>query len=142
MFNGKSAMGDNTERKKRRGAVWQERELWYVIDRVQEGFPHLARETIAQAVERAKHDVPRSKGRDELVQHVDKKLRKVFYFLTAGIAGTGGGVLCAGAGAIFKPDDPAKSAFSNFLVMSMSRPILFLWVQQTRAVSSVIRFSW
>jgi hypothetical protein len=68
-------MGENTERRKRRGAVWQEHELWHVIDRVQEQLPNLTREAIAQAVERAKGEVPRSKGCDELAQHVSKGLR-------------------------------------------------------------------
>ena len=68
-------MGDNTERRKRRGAVWQEHELWYVIDRLQEQFPEMTREALARTVERAKEDVPRARGGDELVQHVSKKLR-------------------------------------------------------------------
>ena len=68
-------MGENTERRLRRGAIWQQHELWYVIDRLQEQFPEMTREAIAQIVDGAKEDVPRAKGGDALAQHVSKKLR-------------------------------------------------------------------
>jgi hypothetical protein len=68
-------MGDNTQRRKRRAAVWQDHELWYVVDRIREEFPHLTREAIMEVVERAKEDVPRSQGGGELARHVSKQLR-------------------------------------------------------------------
>ena len=55
--------------------VWQEHELWYVIDRLQEAFPALPRATIQHAVERVKGQVARKDGQDALAKRAKQELK-------------------------------------------------------------------
>lgn len=53
---------------------WQEYDIWYVIDQVQEHFPALTRAEVEQTVRETKSEIQPSAGRDKLVQRVREQL--------------------------------------------------------------------
>jgi hypothetical protein len=54
--------------------IWQEHDIWYVIDRVQEHFPGMSRDAAHRAVLERKGEVKPAEGRERLLQSVVERL--------------------------------------------------------------------
>jgi len=70
-----TAMHDANQ--KRPGSKWQEHDLWYVIDRVQDSYWKQPRPLIEQVVGSCKEQVKPIEGREKLLALAKEKMRAV-----------------------------------------------------------------
>ena len=56
---------------------WQEHDIWYVIDRVQEEYWQQAWRLVHEVVAACKSDVKPSEGREKLLEAVREKMRAI-----------------------------------------------------------------
>jgi hypothetical protein len=62
---------------KRPGARWQEHDVWYVVDRVQDLYWQQPRHVIEQLVTSCKEQVKPIEGRDQLLAIAKEKMRAI-----------------------------------------------------------------
>ena len=63
--------------RKRPGSKWQEHDVWYVIDRMQDSYWRQPRHVIEQVVSSCKAHVKPIEGRDQLLAVAKEKMRAI-----------------------------------------------------------------
>jgi hypothetical protein len=67
----------STDPKRNPGSKWQEHDVWYVIDRVQDMYWQQPRHLIEQVVASSKGQVKPIEGRDKLLAAAKEKMRTI-----------------------------------------------------------------
>jgi hypothetical protein len=67
----------STDPKRGLGSTWQEHDVWYVVDRVQDSFWRQLRPLIQQVVESCKEQVKPIQGREKLLAVAMEKMRVI-----------------------------------------------------------------
>jgi hypothetical protein len=63
--------------RKRPSSKWQEHDVWYVIDRMQDSYWRQPRHVIEQVVTSCKEHVKPIEGRDQLLAVAQEKMRAI-----------------------------------------------------------------
>jgi hypothetical protein len=69
--------GVSTDPKRNPGSKWQEHDVWYVVDRVQDMYWQRPRHLIEQVVASCKGQVKPMEGRDKLLAAAKEKMRAI-----------------------------------------------------------------